>query len=165
MTKKLLIVGAGRAGKDTVCSYLAQITHLKNAGTTSLYLADYVAQKLGISRDEAYARRHESNEMRMIWYHAGNELRENGPTTLIQKALQHGDITGGIRDKAEVLGAKRENLVDVIVWVANDRVAKDPTLMFDERECDVIIPNHWTLDELYLRLDRFARFAGLPMRI
>lgn len=162
MTKKLLIVGQGRAGKDTACEYLAEITTLTNAGTTSKYLCKHVAAKLGLSEEDAFARRHESDEMRMLWYHTGNEVRNQGPTTLIREALQYGDITGGVRDYEEIVAARREGIADLIVWIDNNRVKKDPTVMFTSREADLVIENHWTIDEFYQRLERFARFAGLP---
>jgi len=49
MRKTFLFVGHGRCGKDTACEYLASITRLRNAGTTSKYLAKYVAKELGVS--------------------------------------------------------------------------------------------------------------------
>jgi len=162
--KTIMFVGHGRAGKDTACEYLSKITWLKNAGTTSKYLAEYVAMKLGIPVEEAYARRHESDDMRNIWYNAGNELREHGPTTLIRRALENGQITGGVRDHDEIVAAREEGIIDIIVWVDNNRVKPDPTVKFTERECDLIIPNHWSLEEFYRRIERFARFAGLPLR-
>ena len=161
--KTIMFVGHGRAGKDTACEHLAFVTGLRFAGTTSKYLAEYVAAKLGLPVDVAYARRHESNEMRNFWYNCGNELRENGPTTLIRKALEHGEITGGVRDYEEIVAAREENLIDIIVWVDNNRVPEDPTVKFTQRECDLVIPNHWSLDEFYRRIVRFAEFAGLPM--
>lgn len=164
MTKRLLIVGHGRAGKDTALDYLAKITTLRNGGTTSLYLCEYVAKKLGLPTDVAYQRRHESDEMRTFWYNAGNELRQNGPTTLIRMALEHGEMTGGVRDYEEIFAAKREGIVDLIIWIDNNRVKVDPTVKFSEREADIIIPNHWSLEEFHERLARFARCAQLPMR-
>lgn len=159
-----MFVGHGRAGKDTACEYLAKITGLVNAGTTSKYLAEYVAQKQGLPVEVAYARRHESDEMRTFWYNAGNELREQGPTTLIRTALKHGDITGGVRDYEEIVAARREGIVDIIVWVENNRVPKDPTVKFTERECDLVIQNNWSMEEFEERIRRFAKFAGLPQR-
>jgi len=164
LPKTVLFCGHGRAGKDTACEYLAQITTLRNAGTTSKYLCEYVAQKLGLPVDVAYARRHESNEMRTFWYNAGNELRGRDPTTLIRQALEHGEITGGVRDYQEIVAARDEGIIDIIVWVENNRVPPDPTVKFTERECDLVIVNNWDLPEFYRRIERFARFAGLPMR-
>lgn len=163
--KTIAFVGMGRAGKDTACAYLAQITTLRNAGTTSKYLCQYMADKLGLPYDEAYARRHESDEMRLKWYHGGNELREKGPTTLVRMALEHGEITGGMRDGVEVRAARDEGVVDLIVWVENPRVPKDPTVMFGPEDCDLTVLNTGTLYEFHRRLYRFAAFAGLPMRL
>lgn len=164
MPKTIMFVGHGRAGKDEACQCLERITTLRNAGTTSKYLCKHVAKKLGVSVEEAYRRRHESDDMRMTWYHTGNEVRDKGPTTLIREALQHGEITGGVRGLEEIVAARHEKAVDIIVWVDNNRVKKDPTVMFTPKECDLIIPNHWSLEEFYERIDRFAMFAGLPLR-
>ena len=163
--KTVMFVGMGRAGKDTACEYLSQITTLRNAGTTSKYLCEYVAAKLGLPVEEAYARRHESDEMRTFWYHSGNELREQGPTTLIRRALEHGEITGGVRDYAEIVAARTEKLIDIIIWVDNNRVKTDPTVKFTPRECDLVIMNHWSLEEFYRRIDRFVDFSNLPRRV
>ena len=59
---RIMIVGHGRAGKDTACEYLAKVTELRFAGTTSLYLAKYVAARLGISEQEAYCTRHRTGD-------------------------------------------------------------------------------------------------------
>jgi hypothetical protein len=159
--KRVIFCGHGRAGKDTACEMLATVTTLRNAGTTSKYLAAYVADKLGVPIEVAYASRHESRE---LWYRLGNELREKGASTLVRMALEHGEITGGIRDLAEIRAVRSEGLVDLIVWVDNCRVEHDPTVKFDEQDCDLILPNHWSLNDLRTRIERLARFAGLPMR-
>lgn len=163
--KTILIVGHGRAGKDEACKYLASITQLRNAGTTSKYLCKHVARRLGLSEEEAYARRHESDEMRTLWYRIGNEVREKGPTTLIREALEHGEITGGIRDLEEIRAAKREGLFDLIVWVERKSAPVDPTLKFTSEDADIIIENNGTLEEFQDRLRQLAAFAGLPMRL
>jgi hypothetical protein len=162
--KTVAFLGHGRAGKDRACEFLSMVTTLRNAGTTSKYLAEYVAEKLGLPVEEAYRRRHESDEMRTTWYNAGNELRERGPATLIRRALEHGEITGGFRDRPEVVAAKEEGLIDLVVWVSNPRVKVDSTVKFTERECDLILPNHWDFAEYYHRIYRLAKFANLPLR-
>lgn len=159
----ILLVGHGRCGKDTACEYLAKITTLRNAGTTSKYLCREVAHRKGISEEEAYARRHESDEMRTDWYNIGNEMREGGPTTLVRKALDRGEITGGVRAYDEIVACKDEGLFDIIIWIENNRVAIDPTVKFTSKECDLVIENNWTLEEFYERLRRFVRFAKLPL--
>jgi hypothetical protein len=159
--KRILVVGHGRAGKDTACEYLASVTHLRFAGSTSVYLAKHVAARLGVSKEEAYRSRHAN---RSLWHRVGNEVRRQDPGLLLRESLAQAEIAAGVRDLAEIEVCRREDLVDLIVWVANDRVSRDATLTFGERECDITVPNHWGLDEFRGRLLRLARFAGLPMR-
>jgi hypothetical protein len=159
--KRILIVGHGRVGKDTACEYLARITHLRFAGSTSVYLARYVAERLGVSEQEAYLTRHSN---RNFWHRVGNEVRRRDPGLLIRESLLHAEIVGGVRDLEEINICRQEHLVDLIVWISNERVKSDSTVKFTKRDCDIIVPNHWSLEEFHLRLLRLAQFAGLPMR-
>jgi hypothetical protein len=160
--KRILVVGPSRAGKDTACAYLAQVTRLRFAGTTSVYLARHVAARLGVPEQEAYRTRHRD---RNLWHRVGNEIRRRDPGLLVRESLAHAEIAGGVRGLEEIAACRREGLVDLIVWVANDRVGRDSTVTFGERDCDVVVPNHWGLEEFHNRLIRLARFAGLPMRV
>ena len=155
---RILFVGPGRCGKDTAGLYLERITPLTFAGTTSNYLCKYVAVKLGITEEEAYARRHED---RMLWYEEGNRIRKNDPLKLVNESLQVGEIVGGIRDIREIEACYYQRPVDLIVWIQNDRVPKDPTMTFGSEWADLIIPNNGSIEDFEGRLDRFARFAGL----
>lgn len=158
MSKKILLVGYGRAGKDEGLNYLAALTGLRNAGCTSVYLAKYVARELGVSESEAYKTRHQHRD---LWYEIGNQLRENDPGILLREALEHGPLTGGVRDLEEIVEARRCNLVDLIVWVENVRVHVDNTVKFDSEHCDVIVQNNGTLEEYQDKLRRLAAFAEL----
>jgi len=160
--RRIMVVGHGRAGKDTACEYLAKVTQLRFAGTTSLYLARYVAARLGVTAEEAYCTRHSN---RNFWHRVGKEVRKRDPGLLVRESLKNAEIVGGIRDLEEIAACRQENLVDLIVWIANDRVPRDSTVKFGERDCDIVVPNHWGLEEFRWRLLRFASFAGLPLRL
>ncbi len=159
--KRILVVGHSRAGKDTACLYLASITTLRFAGTTSRFQAKYVAARLGVTEQEAYRTRHLH---RNLWHRVGNEVRKRDPVLLIRESLAHAEIVGGIRDHEEMAVCRQEHLVDLVVWINNDRVPSDSTVKFGERDCDISIPNHWTIEEFQRRLLRLARFADLPLR-
>lgn len=154
----MLLVGHGRCGKDTAGEYLARISNLKFAGTTSKYLAPYVAAVMGVSVEEAYRDRHRNRDQ---WYRIGNELREKDPGILIRESLEHGDIVGGIRDIEEVDAAHRGGMADLVIWIENIWVPNDPTLMFTERQCDIVIPNNWGIEQFEARLRRFAACMGI----
>jgi cytidylate kinase len=160
-SKRIMVVGHSGAGKDTACLYLASITHLRFAGTTSHYLARYVAVRLGVSEEKAYRLRHAN---RNLWHGVGNEIRRRDPALLIREALEHAEITGGIRARKEIEACRSERLVDLIVWIANDRVPKSTTVQFDERDCDVVVANHGSIEEFHSNLLELARSAGFPLR-
>jgi cytidylate kinase len=159
--KRVLVVGHSGAGKDTACRYLAEVTKLRFAGTTSVYLARYVAARLGVSVDQAYRSRHAN---RNLWHRVGNEVRRRDPGMLLRESLEHAEITGGVRGIEEIEVSRRERLVDLIVWIDNDRVAKGSTLTFSQEDCDVVVPNHGSMEEFHRSLLRLARLTGLPMR-
>jgi hypothetical protein len=152
---KVLFVGHGRAGKDTSAEMFCEITGLRFAGTFSKYLIKFVAPKLGLSEEEAYARRHESDAMRTFWFETGNEVRKDDPALLAKMAFENGDVSGGVRGLPEIEAIRRDRVADLIVWV--DRaVPTDPTLEFGPEFADVVLPNHGTIDELRERVSALA---------
>jgi hypothetical protein len=161
LIKRIMVVGHSGAGKDTACEYLAKVTHLRFAGTTSVYLARHVAAQLGVSYQEAYRTRHSN---RNLWHRMGNQIRRQDPGLLIRESLEYAEITGGIRSIEEIDACRRERLVDLIVWIDNNRVRRSASVSFDEDDCDLVVPNHGSMEEFHAHLLRWARSAGLPMR-
>lgn len=139
----------------------ARVTALRFAGSTSRYLARYVAERLGVPEAEAHRTRHRD---RNLWSRVGNQIRKADPGVLVRESLRHGDIVAGVRAAEELAICRQEGLVDLVVWVANERVGKDATLRFAASDCDVVVANHGTLAEFHAGLLRLAREFGLPPR-
>jgi hypothetical protein len=154
---RIAICGPGRCGKDTAARWLAANTPLRLGRTTSEIIAPHVAARLGLTVEEAFARRHEN---RPLWFDVGNELRTPDPTYLVRECLKEGEIAVGLRNSDEVKAARAEGLIDLFVWVERE-VPADPTQTFGPERCDVIVLNTGTLDEFFGRLAALARFAGL----
>src|SRR4051812_27134859 len=106
-SKCVLVVGPRGAGKDTACRYLAEVTTLRFAGTTSDCLARHVAARLGVSLEQAYRSRHAN---RGLWHRVGNEVRRRDPGLLVRQSLRLAEITGGARAIEEILACRREGL-------------------------------------------------------
>lgn len=153
----LAIVGHGRAGKDTAAEFFRDHTVLRFKGGCSYTGCQYVADKLGISWHEAWRTRH---ERRMDWYRILNDYREGDPSRLIRDCLEHSDIVCGVRDSIELSVARKECLLDLVVWI--DRpVPFDPTVTFTIEDADVIIRNYTGFSDFYTRLKRFAKVLGV----
>lgn len=159
----LALCGYGRAGKDTAAEWFRDNTKLTFRGGCSWTALPYMAKRLSadagrlITEEEAYATRHQD---RMKWYNYMNEYRAVDPALLIKDVLKHSDVVCGVRDKCELLGAKNEGLLDLIVWIDRD-VPVDPTVTYSIEDADIIIRNHTTKDAFHHRLHNLAKCLGI----
>lgn len=155
---RLALCGHGRAGKDAAAEWFGEHTTIRYSGfSTSRAITPYAARKLGISEEEAFARRHEDRE---LWFRLGNQLRMEDPAFLARQTFEHGDIAVGIRDRGEMEAVLREGLVDLAVWIERE-VSVDPTLTYGRELCDIIIDNDGTLEEFHSRLRALAKAMGV----
>ena len=157
----LAFCGYGRAGKDTCAEWLRDNTPLAYKGgcswTGSVYMARRLSDGAGrlITPEEAYATRHASPDTRWKWYTWLNEYRAADPALLIKDCLAHSDVICGVRDREELLSARDQGLLDLLIWV--DRtVPHDPTVTYTRNDCDLILENFGTKEELLFKLRRLA---------
>jgi hypothetical protein len=155
---RIALVGYGRGGKDTAGGWLGLFTPLRYVGSTSRVVCPLIAKDLGLSVEEAWSQRHNH---RRFWHHWCNEYRKDDPTKIARQCLENGDLVVGLRDIIELNACKEEKLFDLIVWVHNNRVEKDPTVTFTSDDCDVIVENNGTYVQFYEKLTRLCRFGGI----
>jgi hypothetical protein len=153
----LAVVGKGRAGKDTSAEWLRDNTVLRFDGGCSWHGREIVAEKLGISVEEAWQTRH---DRRMEWYRILCEFRQNDPARLVKRCLVNNHVVCGVRDGVEMRAAIDEGLIDLVIWIER-AVPDDPTLTFGPEVADVIIDNNGTLKGLYRRLFRLAKIINV----
>lgn len=140
---KILVVGHAQHGKDTVCEEIARATGLVNAGTTSVYLARFVAERDGVDEATAYANRRRSEADRMRWRQIGDEIRRDDPAKLVRMAFAAGDVSGGCRGLPEIQAVRKEQLADLIIWVeAGLRRSDDVTMEFGPEYADIVLLNN-----------------------
>lgn len=156
----LCFLGPGRAGKDTACEYLRDRYGFRFEGSSSWAMRHFVASRLGLPVDEAWATRHDN---RMEWKQILDEYRRtHGQSSCIREMLKFGDLVCGLRDHKEIAAGVKEGLLDLVVWVENVRVPVDPTVEFREDHCDVTVLNNGTLESYYAKLDRLMAALGVP---
>lgn len=145
----LAILGMGRAGKDTAAEYVCARTGLTYAGSSSNRLCKFVAHCAGLGEEQAFAERHQHRD---FWVTVGNLVRGTDLLLLVRIALGWGDMAVGLRGGPEVRGCKTAGVVDCRVWIDNPRVPPDFTVEFAAADCDLVVPNHGSLDEFHAQL-------------
>jgi|TARA_Y100000389_G_scaffold182912_1_gene199928 hypothetical protein len=150
---KLLVIGHGRHGKDTVCEILE-----KNYGysfesssrfCSKLFIYDQLKDKYNYtSEEECYEDRHNH---RAEWYNAICDYNEKDAATLGREIFKEHDIYCGLRNKREFFAMKNTNVFDYAIWVdRSDHLppeAKD-SMSLEQWMADFTIDNNRDLDQL-----------------
>lgn len=171
MNKRILVVGFGRAGKDTAAEMLEKITRIPYAGSTSWAAKELVARRLRLHPQVAWETRHQRREE---WKKICDDIRRHDPTKLIRMALETvneekssgltagwSGIVAGCRDRVELIAAKNEKIFDHIIWIARPGIPQDPTVTFSAMDCQDIIFNDGSLDKLRSTLFTWAEHHSL----
>jgi cytidylate kinase len=154
----IAICGPGRCGKDTMADRLVEKWGYTYAGTTSTVISREIAQREGITFEEAHAQRHQRREE---WFRVGIELRGRDAAALAREVLKTGNLVVGVRDYNEMFAVIEEGLADIVIWVARD-VPHDPTMHYGPEMCDIVIENRLSLEAFHSRIDRLAKALGIP---
>lgn len=145
---KILILGHGRSGKDTVAHFLAGAIGLefKSSSEFACERVVYPTMPEYASPRECFLDRHSRRDE---WYTAIKRYNENDKSRLCRELLQDYDMYVGMRDDEEYEASK--HLFDVTFWVhAFDRVDYVDTTMHISPSDDMIdIENNGGLSDLF----------------
>jgi len=160
---KLFVIGQGRHGKDTAAEIIQEQYGL-SFESSSMFCAEHVVtpwlEKLGITYDslaECYADR---LNHRMDWYNAIRAYNEGDESRLSAAIFDKYDMYVGIRSRIEFLASRSRS--DLSIWVdARERVPQlDPSCKILPTDCDIIIDNNGTEEELRYKLTRLFAIIG-----
>lgn len=153
MKNKLIVIGYGRHGKDTVCEIIKE--HYGYTFTSSsMFCAEKVVfpeltKKYNYTTvEECYNDRHNH---RKEWFDLIAEYNEPDLTSLGRLLFQEHDIYCGLRRKEELMALQIENVADYTIWVdASERLPPENTdsCTVSEDMADFVIYNNGTLSEL-----------------
>ena len=163
MKKKLLIIGHGRHGKDTVCEMLRDkygySFESSSQFCSNLFIYDMLKDKYGYANEEqCYADRHNH---RAEWYDAICNYNVPDAARLGREIFQAHDIYCGLRNKREFFAMKNTGVFDYAIWVDRSNhlppESKD-SMSLEQWMADYTIDNNGTLEELEFNLDQLINF-------
>lgn len=150
---KLLVIGHGRHGKDTVCEILQEKYNLSFESSSKfcskLFIYDMLKDKYGYqSEEECYADRHQH---RAEWYDSICDYNLGDGARLGREIFKVHDIYCGLRNKREYFAMKNTNVFDYAIWV--DRIDHLPpeskdSMSLEQWMADFTIDNNNSLEEL-----------------
>ena len=162
MNKKLLVIGHGRHGKDTVCEILRDKYNYTFESSSKFcstrFIYNQLKDKYGyVNEEQCYADRHNH---RTEWYDAICAYNVPDAATLGREMFGAYDIYCGLRNKREFFAMQNEEIFDYAIWVDRcDHLPKeDPSSMSIEQwMCNYTIDNNSDLARLEKNVEILVR--------
>ena len=156
---KLLVIGHGRHGKDTVCEMLCDdygySFESSSQFCSTLFIYNDLKDKYGYANEqECYADRHNH---RTEWYDAICAYNVPDAARLGREMFAAYDIYCGLRNKKEFHAMKNTGVFDYAIWVdRSDHLPPEPkeSMSLEQWMADFTIDNNGTLEDLRFNLDR-----------
>lgn len=164
---KILVLGHGRHGKDTVAEFINKHTGMSfkssSLAAAEIFLYDALKGQYDYqSFEECFNDRHTQYgpiNMRQIWHEMISEYNTPDKAKLAEEILKHNDMYVGMRSDAECQASIEKGLFDYIIGVYDPRKPLEPKESFNIdmwSVCDFIIMNNSTLDVLEKRVKTFC---------
>ena len=154
---KLLVIGHGRHGKDTVCEFLQEKYDLSFESSSRFcskhFIFDLLKDKYNY-KDENDCYNDRFNH-RTEWYNAIREYNKSDDSRLGREILKMYNIYSGLRNKNEFFALKKNKVFDYAIWV--DRCNYLPfesieSMNLEQWMADFVIDNNGSLDDLKLNI-------------
>jgi hypothetical protein len=160
---RIAICGPGRCGKDTVSNWFSSNTTLAYCQSTSQAASELVFRALRAKYqysgpEEAFDDRHNHRQewASVIW-----AFNQPDGIRLYAEMIPDNDILNGIRKKGELDACQDRGLVDLSIWIDRPGAFESHSLELSPGDCDIIIPNYGTLEDLHRRLARLATVLSI----
>ena len=159
-TMKLLVLGYGRHGKDTVCEILKDKFNLDFQSSSEfcakLFIYNELKDKYGYNNyQECYTDRHNH---RAEWFDMIHDYCKHDLARLGRNIFEEHDIYCGLRNKDEMSAMKAQGIYDYSVWVDRSQhlAPEDGSSMnITSDMADFVIDNNGTVAELNHNVELF----------
>lgn len=160
---KLLVIGHGRHGKDTVCEILRDFYGYNFISSSEfcseLFIFDNLKNKYNYqTSDQCYQDRHNH---RAEWYDLISAYNDQNPARLGTEIFKTYDIYCGLRNQKEFWAMKENNVFDYAIWVDRSKILpyeNSNSMTLKPAMADIIIDNNNTILELHRKVDQLMCF-------
>lgn len=160
---KLLVIGHGRHGKDTVCEILRDrygySFESSSQFCSKLFIYDDLKDKYGYnSEEQCYADRHNH---RQEWYEAICDYNVPDAGRLGKEIFAAHDIYCGLRNKKEFHAMKNTNVFDYCIWVdRSDHLPPESknSMSLEQWMADYTIDNNGSLEQLEFNVAQLMEY-------
>jgi hypothetical protein len=157
---KLLVIGHGRHGKDTVCEILRDEYNFSFESSSQfcskLFIFDQLKEKYGYANEiECYADRHNH---RAEWYDAICAYNVPNAALLGTNIFKEHNIYCGLRNKKEFFAMKNAGVFDYAIWVdRSEHLPLEPrsSMTIEQWMTDYTIDNNGSLEDLKFNVKQF----------
>tara|TARA_R110002096_G_scaffold228815_1_gene418265 strand:+ start:407 stop:910 length:504 start_codon:yes stop_codon:yes gene_type:complete len=158
---KLLIIGHGRHGKDTLAEILEDNIGLKfkssSQAASDIFIFNELKDKYNYKTPQDCFNDRSSH--RDEWYNLICNYNKDDKSRLAKGILEINDCYVGMRDKPEIEESMRQGLFDLIIWVdASERLPLESKSSFniDKSDADIVIYNNGDLQEFVEKVTRLG---------
>lgn len=159
---KLLIVGHGRHGKDSMAEILNQEFGLKfkssSQAAAEIFIYDELKEKYGYKTPEECFEDRVNH--RAEWHQLICDYNLEDKARLAKGILQYADCYVGMRDYREIKECINQDLFDLIVWVDGSKrlpLEGSDSFNIDPSDADIIVDNNGTFEEFRNRVIRLGK--------
>lgn len=114
---KLLIIGHGRHGKDSVADIINELWATQGISSSMFAAERVVFRALRDEYPDAQACYEDRANRRTLWFELIRMYSEHDPARLARELLQEYDIYVGMRCRAEFDACMAQGLFDYVIWV------------------------------------------------
>jgi hypothetical protein len=150
--KKLLIVGHGRHGKDSMAEILEKdfgLTFMSSSqAAADIFIYKALKEKYGYKTSEECFEDRANH--RTEWYEMICDYNKDDKARLAKDILKLTDCYVGMRDSGEIAECIKQGLFYRVVWVdASERLPLEPKASFNinENDADEFLTNNGSLEE------------------
>ena len=167
---KLLIIGHGRHGKDTVAEMLRQHTGMEfqssSQAAADIFIYDELKDKYGYKTPEECFE--DRSNHRKEWHDLICEYNKDDKARLAKDILKNVDIYVGMRSDAEIQECRKQKLFHYVIGVYDPREMAEGKDSFDidlYKQSDFIIPNAEGLWDLRVKVHKVAHLIMLRQEV